>query len=572
MRRRRRPVLLAPWVVIAVLVGCGSAKVVRPDAIAGAAALGESSKTCPTAHSSPLVVDWTADERANLELAMQGSVAVVAYTCDGIELLRDCHVSGSYGYVGVTQQEENVQIDDHDELSANLPRMGALMGAKLSAEMKQGATIDIATVMVGKSRTNVERATRVDLVGDCARATHFVRGASLGAFAMQQGTHGKVRAAVDLFGSKEEGNSSSAKATTSKAGVLDACKGADRGDNAPPKQCGALLRVELDAIDSGQPGGQAARESEGSVCPQGLVYASGKCARPGSVTSYECNGSDVQDCTTQCSRGNGDSCMRLGEMYKLSLHVKQDLVRAASLFQQGCDRGSQESCNFLGLALLNGQGVTKSVPRAATLFQKACDAGRLAACTNLGLVYDGKHGMPENDSLDLSLATRACKGGRSVACHNLAIMYFHGKGVPKDLARAKALAEQSCQEGKASGIGCQFLGLLYRDGSGVAQDDAAAFRYYKMGCARGDGGASCADAAAASWNGRGTAQDYAQSIKFRERSCTLLYAPSCRVLGNIFTKKTPPDLNEARRFYQLGCNEGDAESCQGLRATPGASH
>jgi TPR repeat protein len=150
-------------------------------------------------------------------------------------------------------------------------------------------------------------------------------------------------------------------------------------------------------------------------------------------------------------------------------------------------------------------------------------------------------------------------------------MYFHGKGVPKDLARAKALSEQSCQEGKGSGGGCGFLGTLYRDGTGVAQDDVAAFRYFKMGCARGDGGISCADAAAASWNGRGTVQDYAQSIKFRERSCTLLFAPSCRILGNVFTKKTPPDLNEARRFYELGCNEGDTESCQALRSPSGTS-
>jgi hypothetical protein len=433
----RDPRLLHFFILVAIvtLAGCGAAKVVRPEAIAGAAALGESGKTCPTAHSAPLVVDWKADERANLEVAMQGGVAVVAYTCDGIELLRDCRVAGSYGYVGVTQQEEDVQIDDSDELSANLPRLGALMGAKLSAEMKQGTTIDIATLIVGKSRTTVEHATHQDLVGDCARATHFVRGASLGAFAMQQGARGQVRTAVELFGTKEEGNLSSAKSLTSKAGVLEACKGADRGDTVPPKQCGALLRVELDAIDDDAQAAQPGHEHEGAVCPVGLVNAGGKCARPGSVASYQCKGGDVQECTAQCERGNAESCDTLGVMYRFSIRVRQDLPRAAALFHQGCDRGSQAACNSFALALLDGRGVPKNVDQAITLFQKACDAGRLAACSNLALAYDGKHGVPENDALKLSLDTRACRGGQPVACHNLATMYLNAR-VSRKTSRA----------------------------------------------------------------------------------------------------------------------------------------
>ncbi len=105
----------------------------------------------------------------------------------------------------------------------------------------------------------------------------------------------------------------------------------------------------------------------------------------------------------------------------------------------------------------------------------------------------------------------------------------------------------------------------------MTADDATAFRYFRLGCSRSDGGTACADAAAALWTGRGTAPDRGQSMKLRERSCTLLYAPSCRVLGDILSKGNPPDPGEARRYYQLGCNEGDAESCQFARPATGAS-
>src|ERR1700722_5008273 len=268
-----------------ILPGCGAGEAVRPDAIRGAAALGESGGTCPTPHSTPLVVDWKADERADLELAMQHGVAVVSYTCTGIKLLPDCHVTGTYGYAAVTQQEEDVQIDNSDELRSTLPKMGALMGAQLSAELDRGTSTDIATMLVGKERTTVERASRGDLVGTCTDATHFVRGASLGAFAMKQGTRGKIAASATIFGSSQDATSESTKSMTSKAGVLDACKQADRGDTEPPKQCGAPFRVELDAIETPQATAETAESAESAETGQ---ISGGQIEESGKPASYAC--------------------------------------------------------------------------------------------------------------------------------------------------------------------------------------------------------------------------------------------------------------------------------------------
>src|SRR3984957_15957182 len=369
--------------VLVLLPGCGAGEAVRPDSIRGADALGESGGTCPTPHSTPLIVDWKADERADLELAMQHGIAVVAYTCGGIKLLSDCHVEGRYGYAGVTQQEEDVQIDNSDELRSTLPKMGALMGAQLSAELDRGTSTDIATMLVGKERTTVERASRGDLVGTCTDATHFVRGASLGAFAMKQGTRGKIAASATIFGSSQDATSESTKSMTSKAGVLDACKQADRGDTEPPKQCGAPFRVELDAIEAPQATAETAPRDEGDkgyVCPKGLVSSGGKCARPGTVKSFSCRLGDLEACTPQCANQNGPSCVTLGTMYDEGRGVRVDATRGTALWKQGCELGASNGCVGTAVKMFRGNGVPKDPEKAAAILQRECDGGSFYGC------------------------------------------------------------------------------------------------------------------------------------------------------------------------------------------------
>ncbi len=119
---------------------------------------------------------------------MKDGIAVVQYGCDSIRLLSDCHVDGQYGFVGVTRKEQVIELKNGDEIRANLPKTGALLGMKLEGDLERGASLDVALVMVGKERTRRNHATRADLVGDCNGATHFVRGAMIGAFAMATGS------------------------------------------------------------------------------------------------------------------------------------------------------------------------------------------------------------------------------------------------------------------------------------------------------------------------------------------------------------------------------------------------
>ena len=181
----------AIWLVVTgSVVACaagGPGAAMRPNDPTAGDALGEScSAVAP--YGQPLVVDWKPHERANLEEAMASGVAVVAYDCNSLRLLGDCHVEGSYGTLGVSRKEEVVELESADEIKANLPTFGVKLAADFRAEIQRGSAINLAMILIGKRRTTVSSAGRGQLRGTCDGATHFVRGAFMGAFAMGTGT------------------------------------------------------------------------------------------------------------------------------------------------------------------------------------------------------------------------------------------------------------------------------------------------------------------------------------------------------------------------------------------------
>ena len=263
-------------------LACGSGTVataVRPPTPTGAQAMGEDS--CPIREDrlAPLVVDWTSSQRGELEAAMKQGLAVVAYDCHTIRFLPDCHVDGVYGYVGFTKKEDVVRLESSDELRANLPKIGGLLGVQIGGELERGASVDIATVMVGRRRSTRFQATVGDLVGQCDGATHFLRGAHVGAFVMDGGSRAKVRTAVELFGGAAEAGSMSRYLHRTVDGVVNDCPAAKGDDSAPPGQCSALIRVELAAIAKAKTSADAATkvdniaEAEGAGGPtqQGAI-------------------------------------------------------------------------------------------------------------------------------------------------------------------------------------------------------------------------------------------------------------------------------------------------------------
>src|SRR5262245_52979303 len=81
---------------------------------------------------APLIVEWPATSRAQLEsLTKQGLVAVHYEGCD-LEVLPRCKVArGEYAYTPTTRQRDKVTIKGLDELYANLPLGAAGLEGKL---------------------------------------------------------------------------------------------------------------------------------------------------------------------------------------------------------------------------------------------------------------------------------------------------------------------------------------------------------------------------------------------------------------------------------------------------------
>jgi hypothetical protein len=432
---------------------------------------------------TPLVVDWKGFQRSALETQMRDAVAVVSYDCHSIQLLEDCNLAGTYGYAGVSRKEEVIQILNSDEAKANLPKLGAKLGVDFEGEFSRGASIDIATVLVGRLRTTIQEANREQLSGNCARATHFVRGAYVGAFAMDRGTRANLRSAASIFGSELEGKSSSQAFHRTVDGDRARCAESHSGDEAPPDQCGGLLRVELVAINAATSRQEAAViDPEG--CPQGFVYSGGKCAKPSSTSSHACKSGDLRDCSVQCERGSAASCNTLGWMHDSGKGTPKNLDLAMEAYIKGCDGKNSFACNALGSMYDNGRGVAQDFEQARELYEQACDDGNSYGCRNLGFMYFDARGVPKDQARGAALFKQACDSGNAFGCTDYGITLSYGSGVTEDREAAAEFCRRGCEGGNSRGCGA--LALFYEQGRGVSLDLARAVELYRKGCAEKD--------------------------------------------------------------------------------------
>jgi hypothetical protein len=204
----------------------------------------------------PLVVEWASSDRLELETkARKGIVAVKYRGCD-MDVLEQCTVPGNYRYTGGTRKEDRVVMKDADDLYANLP-VGAL---KLESKLQRSGQLTVAMNLVGRYEAERESVRADELKGDCAGATHFVYGVTVGAFDFYAGGEAEVGGGVAVAGvAGAGGHSKSEREDLSKDGDVAACAKATTDDKKPPEGCGALIRLEVvplakaDAASAGVP-------------------------------------------------------------------------------------------------------------------------------------------------------------------------------------------------------------------------------------------------------------------------------------------------------------------------------
>lgn len=541
---------------LAMLLGassCNLAGAIRPNAPTYAEAIGEGG--C-TGTNDPLVVDWKPESRGDLEGAMRGGLAVVSFDCRTLKLLRDCTVEGAYGYMGMTTKEQLVRLENADELRANLPLQGPALGVQLGEELRLGTTLDVALVMVGKRRVARDAAMANELRGPCAGATHFVRGATVGAFVLQTGSRASSSSVVDIFKGGVAATTASAKFVRQQDGSLDACRSANPEGATPPSQCGALVRLELVPINAAPP---EFAQPQAVSCPPGMGFYAGKCTP--SAPSRQCVPGDANDCNLQCSRGDAVSCHNLAELFDRGQGVPKDPARAAMLFQQSCQGGSADACSDLGAHLRDGAGVPRDEIAAVQLHQRACMAGAAAGCDRWAAALSSGRGTARDEVRAAALWDRGCRGGHAPSCGKLGMNYMRGDGVPRDTTRGLELLKAAC----AGGALCVGLGMVYKGGRGMPRNDALALDLFKRACARGDQLACTGVANMKGW-GRGAPRDDAAALDIFRRVCAAGTTYGCTRVGLMteLGRGTPQNLAQAAAIYARSCETGATDGCASL--------
>jgi uncharacterized protein len=492
------PRLAAPLcaAAAALLTACmpgSAADTVRsaPPTAAGAID-GDAPKSCdPDASYDPLVVDLEPEDRGDLEIALKQGVVIVGYDCQSVTLLPDCSLEGEYGYIGMSRKENVVSLRSADEVTANMPFTGTKLLGDLEAGLARGQSLDVAMVMIGKRAAAVRAPSLADLEGDCDGATHYVRDATLGAFAMQSSSSAEVKTAASIFGRGAAGASASSESIGSRDGELEACEQARPDANTPPAQCQSVLRLRLKNLRRDDPAAPSERlELEVASCPPGTVVVDGVCQVPEPDRPHQCEVGDADSCRAMCERGDAASCYVLGSMHRTGFRAPIDLGAAAELLDRACAGEVWAACADLAGLHLRGEVQGHSAARAAELAAIACDAGFGPACVEHGLALLAledeapRAGRNREENQAIYRFRRACYGGEYEGCTWVGAMYADGRGGVRNNPRIAArFFEKACKEGSA--LGCHRLAEAVAAGVGTARDPARAAELHDKACRGG---------------------------------------------------------------------------------------
>jgi hypothetical protein len=202
---------------------------------------------------NPLVTEWPASEKANLEaLLRQGSV-VVAYSGCSLRVLPQCRVRGSYQWRRTTTSTDMVEIRDSDELYAKLP-LGA---ASLEGELQRSGRLAVQTTVSGQMQLTSYDPRGTAQGGYCQGATHVVSALSVGAFKLHSGGAATAGGSAGIAGIGAGAKSSSEQVTMREAGTPARCE--QSTDAAPHAECASPIQIFLQPLpttiaDRGPPG------------------------------------------------------------------------------------------------------------------------------------------------------------------------------------------------------------------------------------------------------------------------------------------------------------------------------
>lgn len=238
----------------------------------------------------PLVTEWPASEKANLESQVRQGGVVVSFSGCSMTVLTQCHTREPYYWVRTTPSSDWFEIKNEDDLYAKLP-LGA---ASLKGELKGSGNLTMQTTITGQLRLSIEPGVVPVLEGACDGATHIVGGLAIGAYQLDASgkSNASVEGSVKIIGSTNA-TSSASKQVIRHSGDAASC--ASSTDQAPAASCSSpvqmfLLPVKRSTLSGGGPG---------ATSTSGAIEVQLSAAEPEASWDVVVDGHQV--CTTPCS-------------------------------------------------------------------------------------------------------------------------------------------------------------------------------------------------------------------------------------------------------------------------------
>jgi hypothetical protein len=347
-----------------------------------------------------------ADQSA-IETVARAGLVVFGVTEGRMTFLPACRLTGQYLYMGTTQQQQHVTLEDERQVALNVVYAP---GARPEAP-----PVKFDMVRVGRLASTRRRALKTALLGSCDGATHFARVLAIGGVAGPD------------------------------AHAPSDCAAASERDKTAPAGCRRVLRADLVALDG--PGDDPYTSDDDDPCPFGWALAAGVCVERRPSKPHEC-AEDPRECRVQCDLGSRSSCARLGRMLAEGDHgFVPDARGALTYYGRACDAGHSGACFEMGELYARSDRPFHDDEKALSLWNRACRDGHTAACVRLGLSFRSD---PSGPRRALALFRRACSGGDAAGCLQAADLQ---RSAPKEDADQEigVLLDLACDGDLAAG-------------------------------------------------------------------------------------------------------------------------
>lgn len=318
--------------------------------------------------------------------------------------------------------------------------------------------------------------------------------------------------------------------------------------------------VAADGVLATQIWERACETGSGEDCFQaGLAHRDGELVKKNLPRAFELFSSG-------CVRKSAGACEAAGDMALTGEDGTGRKVpdRALELYATGCQLdGGGETCTRLGDVFRTGEGLPTDPHKAVAAYTAGCKAGDGAGCAAVARMHEGRDGVKRDLQAALAEHAWACQYGEGSSCYAIGPLADATNADAELRQRAVALLQAQCENPKRRvEDACQALALAYAGGNGLVEKDARrGFELVNESCARNHL-SSCLVLANFLTEGVGVVPNKDAARERYASLCDQAIPEACWHLGNVYIDLGKFD--ESTPLYRRACEEGMAPACNNL--------